>query len=159
MKKQGFTLIEVIIYTALFSIMMGSLIVVVFQLIQSAEKLTLHDSAQEEMIFVLKKIDWALIDADKIILPLSENSKILEINKNNFSDNPIIIKLNESDPIYPYVEFCVKETLCNPITTKNIIVKNLSFTHLPAIRKSPEGILLEIEINNIKIITTKYLNI
>jgi len=155
----GFTLIEVIIYIALFSIMMGSLIVVIFQIIKNSEKITSSDHIQEEINFVLKKLDWALIDSYSIDQPLQEFSQVLEVNKNNFIDNPITFKLNTIDSNYHYVEYCINNTYCNPITTKNVKVENLLFTRLNKIGIKPDGVKIIININGVEIENIKYLQL
>jgi prepilin-type N-terminal cleavage/methylation domain-containing protein len=153
MKNRGFTLIEIIIYTALFSIMMGGLVVTVFELMQNSEKLSGNDTAQEEINFVLKKMDWALSDASDINSPQSGTSEVLSVNKTNFTNNPIVFDLNTSNSNYHYIEFCLKSTNCNPLTTQNVKVENLSFEYLPK-----AGIKSTITLNGETISTVKYLN-
>ncbi len=153
----GFTLIEIIIYMALFSIMMGSLIVTVFQLIQNSEKMTLKNFNQEEINYILKKIDWALSDAISINYPQSGTSHELEINKNDYIDNPIIFRLKTVEHGYKYVELCVKDIDCNPISTGNIKVENLTFIYQDNLDPIPDGIKTIININGIEISNLLYL--
>ena len=156
MKNKGFTIIELVIYLALFSIMLGGLIVTVFQLMESAGNLTSKDAVQEEINFVLKKMDWALADASGINSPLSGTSNTLIINKTNFSNNPIVFRLNTANPDYPYLEFCLNGTDCNPLTTRNVKVESLTFTK---INGSPSGISMDLKINGMIITYLKYLRI
>ena len=155
----GFTLIEIIIYMTLFSIMMGSLIVTVFQLIQNTEKMALKNFSQEEINFVFKKIDWAMSDAMNIDYPISGTSNELVIDKYGYTDNPITFRLKIVGPNYQYVELCVKNTDCNPITSKNIKVENLSFIYLDNPNQIPDGIKIVININGTEISNTKYLKL
>lgn len=159
MKKGGFILIEIIIYMALFSIMMGSLIVIVFQLIQNTEKMTLKNFDQEEINFVFKKIDWAFSDAININYPSSGTSNELELNKYNYTDNPVIFRLNTIDPHYRHIELCINITDCNPITSKNVEVKDFSVIYLDNIDDIPDGIKIIININEIEISNIKNLKL
>ncbi len=59
----GFTLIETLIYMALFAIIIGGGMVAVYQLIQGADASYNHVILQEEANFLLRKIDWALTGA------------------------------------------------------------------------------------------------
>ncbi len=155
----GFTLIEIIIYMTLFSIMMGGLIVTVFQLIQNTEKMTLKNFDQEEINFVLKKIDWAFSDAISINHPLSGTSDELEVNKYNYIDNPVTLRLNTFDPQHKHIELCLNNIDCNPITTRNVEVNDFSVIYLDNIDPIPDGIETIINIDGIEISNIKYLRL
>jgi competence protein ComGC len=154
MKHKGFTLLEVIIYIFLFLIMMGSLVIVCFQMIQNSENINYKDSSREEINFVLKKIDWALIDAYRINHPSNNESDYLEVMKENFFNNPISFKLNTNDPNYHHIELCLK-TDCQPLTSNNINIEKLTFT--PLKNYSSTGVKIIIKINGLEITSIKYL--
>lgn len=151
MKNKGFTIIELVIYMALFSIMLGGLIVTVFQLTESAGNLTSKDAAQEEINFVLKKMDWALADASSIEVPTSNTLKIT-----NFLGGKIIFRLTGDQRI----EFCQSASgSCADfmlLTTLDIKVEGLTFTK---INGSPSGISMNLKINGMIITYLKYLRI
>jgi len=157
MKNTGFTLIELVIYMALFSIMMGGLIVTIFQLIQNSEKINSKDSVHEEINFVFRKIDWALNDAVDISYPIPGSQNEIWINKNNFANNPIIFRLNDTSSDYKYIEFCVEETDCSPITTRNVKVEDMVFILLNDTNSIPTGVEIIVKIGGIKLSNTKYL--
>lgn len=58
--NKGFTLIEVVIYLALFSIIIGGALVSVYNIIESSGKLENKVVMQEEANFLLRKINWVL---------------------------------------------------------------------------------------------------
>lgn len=135
----GFTLIEMLVYMALFSIMMGGLIVVVFQLVQSSEKLSSKDTVQGEINFVLKKLDWALTGASDV----SVLSNVLTITNDSnsyvFKLENKKIKLNNQD-----------------LTTANVEVKTSNFTKIDT---DPPGVSVELkikELNNANEASTTY---
>ncbi|MDP2788457.1 MAG: prepilin-type N-terminal cleavage/methylation domain-containing protein [bacterium] len=160
LKNRGFTLIEMTIYTALFSIMMGGLVVTAYQLIESTSDLGQKVAIQEEMNFISKKIDWALTGVSNINTPTSGISNKLSVDKINFSDNPIVIEFNTTSGD---IEFCTNSCSSNTdftsLTTKNITVNNLTFEYLPANGGSSGGVKVTITINGMINIFNKYLKI
>jgi len=128
--NKGFVLIEMIIYTALFSIMMSGLVVAVYQLQESAKHTETGFATQEEINFVYKKIDWVLASAEKINSPTLGISTNLSVDKRNFIDNPIIIRLNTSAKNIEYCSgMCADDADFTPLTSSNIEVNDLSFKH------------------------------
>jgi len=128
--NKGFALIEMIIYTALFSIMMGGLIVTVYQLQESSKHTESGFVTQEEINFVYKKIDWVLNSVEKINSPTLGISSTLSIDKRNFTDNPIIIRFNSSEKKIEYCTgVCTDAADFTQLTSSNIEVNDLSFKH------------------------------
>ena len=70
-KSRGFTLIEVIIYLALFSIIIGGGMVATYHILQSTDAGTNHVILEEEANFLLRKIDWALTGSTLVAVPTS----------------------------------------------------------------------------------------
>jgi type II secretory pathway pseudopilin PulG len=156
MQKNGFILIEVVIYILLYSIMIGGILITVFQLIQNSESRTRKDKSVEETNFVLQKINWALGDTFEVKHPIMDQADYLEINKENFIDNPIIFRLNTQDINFNFIEICLSGD-CYPLTSKNIKINELSFTYLPKKGHSSPGIKTKIIINDFEITSIKYL--
>jgi len=151
----GFTLIELVVYMALFSIMMGGLIVVVFQLMQSSENLSSKDTAQEEINFVMNKISWALTDASSVTTSTTTTANDT-LNIVSFSGGKKIFRLNNGQRI----EFCQSATSScstyNFLTTLNVKVLGLEFSK---ILTTPLGINIDLNINGIINTYIKYLKI
>ncbi len=61
--KKGFTLIEVIIYIALFALLMTGALVATFQLLEGGSRNQKAVAIQEEGTFLYRKINWALSGA------------------------------------------------------------------------------------------------
>jgi len=64
--QKGFTLIETLIYLALFTIIIGGGMVATYQIIQSSAAGTNHVIMEEEANFLLRKMNWALVGASSI---------------------------------------------------------------------------------------------
>lgn len=127
--QKGFTLIEVIIYIALFSILIGGSFVSAYQLIDGSNKLSVKNTIQDEGLFVMRKLTWVLtnINPTSSITPSSLSSPTLRVVK--YDGNQIDIKLNGN-------KIEMKESLGTniflPITTDNVTIKasSLNFEYI-----------------------------
>lgn len=78
----GFTLIETLIYSFLLSFIIIAALSGIYQIISSADKLSIKSLIEQEGNFLLRKINWALTGADSISLPLVNSSgQTLLLNK------------------------------------------------------------------------------
>lgn len=95
MKKRGFTLLEVIIYCALFSILLTSSVVSLYALMSSSEKTTKDTKVIAEAVFINQKLDWLLFSATDVI---QINNTTLQISRPDLgSSSPIIFsEINNS---------------------------------------------------------------
>jgi len=66
MNKKGFTLLETVIYIALFSVLMTGVIVAVFNIFASNDRNQISVGIQEEGTFVARKLSWALTSASAV---------------------------------------------------------------------------------------------
>lgn len=67
--NRGFTLIEAIVYLALFSILMGGGVVAAYSLFDATTRAGTRTMLHEETDFLLGKIDWALSGAEAVTAP------------------------------------------------------------------------------------------
>ncbi|OGE82152.1 MAG: hypothetical protein A3B10_02355 [Candidatus Doudnabacteria bacterium RIFCSPLOWO2_01_FULL_44_21] len=65
-RENGFTLIETLIYIALFTIIIGGAMVAVYQIIESTNRTNERVVIQEDVNFLLRKLDWALTGASAV---------------------------------------------------------------------------------------------
>src|SRR6185369_10783091 len=93
--RSGFTLIEMLVYLALLSLLMGGVLMTVYQLLSDAGGTRVKVSTDEEANFVLRKIAWAVGDASAITTPAAGASGgTLSVTKTGFGSNPIVISLS-----------------------------------------------------------------
>ncbi len=66
---KGFTLIEALVYLALFSILMGGAVIAAYNLFDSSLKVGTRTMLQEESDFMMAKIDWVMSGAKAATAP------------------------------------------------------------------------------------------
>lgn len=74
-KQSGFTLIETVIYLALFAIMFSGAVAAAYSIIESSGRIRARAVMQEEGEFLLAKINWAVSTAGTA--SVSENGHLL----------------------------------------------------------------------------------
>ncbi|MDO8520653.1 MAG: hypothetical protein Q7S52_00895 [bacterium] len=60
METGGFTLIEALLYIALFTLVVGGGLLTIFGLLQSSEQTRQRIAIEAEGNFIMKKLDWAM---------------------------------------------------------------------------------------------------
>ncbi len=143
--SRGFTLIETILYIALFSIIIFGGFVTAFQLIQGTAALNSRTVKESEINFVLRKINYTLTGITSTTL--SGYSPTLSVTK--YDGNKIDIRLQDEKI---EIRESAGANVFLPITTENVKVSKLLFRYLPS-----DGVEAAITINGTSASTTKYL--
>lgn len=68
--QAGFTLLETVLYLALFALLMGSVVLAAYYVVQESTRVQAKVVVYQEANFVLRKIDWVLTGATAIADPL-----------------------------------------------------------------------------------------
>ncbi|MDP3741157.1 MAG: prepilin-type N-terminal cleavage/methylation domain-containing protein [bacterium] len=117
--QKGFTLIETLIYLALFSIIIGGVLVSAYQIIQASTQSQENALVQEEGHFLVAKINWALTGAQTISVPTAGTSSPTDLNVTKFdSSNPVF--LVNAD------QLLLNGAILNSNSVK---IENVNFTH------------------------------
>jgi prepilin-type N-terminal cleavage/methylation domain-containing protein len=121
--QSGFTIIELIIYLALFAIIIGGALVGVYNLTEGSDRNQANIVIYEEGSFIGKKIENALNGADNIIQPaVGVPGTVLQVSKSG-----VVTEIGlTTGNIY-------QKTGSNPsitLDTDAITVSNLTFTNL-----------------------------
>ncbi len=146
--KKGFTLIETLIYIALFTLILSGGFATAYSLIEGTDHLSRRTVTLEESNFVLRKINWILNGAETISVSFPNT---LEVTKFDGSQYEItldgeVIKMSESGG-----ESDV------PLSTENVKVLDLDFTYISENSGAPAGVTGVININGIVSTTTRYI--
>ncbi len=155
-KNTGFTLIEVIIYIGLFSLLLGTAFVACFQLIDGSGKLSTKNTTQEEGNFVMKKFNWALTSINLGSAPIITGSgcnQSLSIVKSDTSITPVVLRLNVISGVR-YIEIGKNGGVFYPITTSNVVVSCLKFINIAG---TPSGVTAIATIDGLDFNVTKYI--
>ncbi len=153
--KKGFTLIELVIYIALFGILMTTAVSATTQLLENGARNKLAVGTEEEGTFILRKFNWILSGA-QFVSTSGSSLTVTRIPGQDFAstDNPVIFSVNNGlllmqrgggDPV--------------PLNSDGFLVKNLSFSvttnTVNAIVQTVVSVAFEI--NNIPFVFKTYL--
>ncbi|HEY4503406.1 MAG TPA: prepilin-type N-terminal cleavage/methylation domain-containing protein [Candidatus Paceibacterota bacterium] len=123
-KISGFSLIEVIVYLALFGILMAGAFTAAYSLLESANRGNAAIIMQEEGNFLLAKINWALSSISEVNSPtLDTSSQNLLVTSINPGVGSIEIELSGDNIVL--TRGGITETLNNT----NIKASNMLFTY------------------------------
>ncbi len=151
MSKQGFTLIETIIYIAILAFLIGSGITAAFYIIDSSGKNKTDINIQAEGHFLLRKIDWVLTGATVITVPASgSHGAVLQTNKGGVGT--VLI-----DAVSGRARISVSGGPALEITSSRVNVQNINFMHVAVMGSRPEEVEASSTINGQSLTITKYL--
>ena len=132
-KNNGFTLIETMIYIALFSVIIGSALIAVYGIIQNTDKTQAKIIFEGEASFVLQKINYAITGTNMILLPLlGENGIALTLSKStgNISLQLSGDKLQIKDGGMVFLD----------INNDDVRISNVVFKHIAGVSGGVESI-------------------
>jgi len=153
MSLTGFSLIETIIYAALFSVVIGLVVGAVYQITQSNEDLARNITTETEAQFLIRKIEWVLNSVSVVNLPTEGlTGNTLSVDRLNYSENPIIFDLDSGD-------VRIKRGVANPVTlnSSNVLVSSLEFEHLAPMLYRPAAVKISFNVDGKDYSTTIYL--
>ena len=152
-QKKGFTLIETLIYAILVATIISGVLISVYQMIQGSATLNTRIVAEEEVNFIFRKIVWALAGAYDINSPgTGDTGTTLSVDKENFSDNPIVLDLNSGNL---RIKRGGEEAVI--LNNEHVAISNATFEHLASSGDKPGGIKVNIFVDNQAYETTIYL--
>lgn len=145
----GFTLIETLLYIALFAVIIGGGMIAAYGIIEATNANTNQIILQEEANFLFRKIEWALTGSATIITPATATpTSNLVVDKNI---GGVLTRLtftkNVSDPVCPVNYLCLKRGLgasqlnanLNQLNSSSFFVSNISFTRTLAVNGRPDA--------------------
>ncbi len=152
--NRGFTLIEMIVYIALFTILLTSGFTAAFQIIKSGDNLDSKLRTEEEGNFILHKIAWSLSSLDPVTSPVISGTACNQNLTTYRTDlpNPVSVRLHQVSGIN-YIEIEDDGVSYYPISTANVTVSCLNFIS----SASPAGITANVTVNGNVITVTRYM--
>jgi hypothetical protein len=153
-KIKGFTLMETLIYIALFTLIIFSGFVTAFELLKGSETLSAKKVLIEESSFLKQKLERALSDVGVLSLPSLGVPNTDTLSLTNTDGDLLDIRLNAGK-----VEIrhggVQHEYL--PLNTDNTSATALNFEYVPEVGASPAGVRVTFTLNGVSFSTTKYL--
>jgi prepilin-type N-terminal cleavage/methylation domain-containing protein len=151
MSKRGFTLLETLIYIALFGVLMTGALVTVYELLQSFEYNRTDISIQEEGMFIQRKIHWALQGATAITL---SNPTTLVISRPDLnSESPLTIRFFDGKV---YFKRAGSDEVV--LTGDVFIISEVQMTVVQAFGNVPTQIHVRYEVNNMPFMFSTFLH-
>lgn len=149
----GFTLIETIIYIALFGLIMSGSLLAAYGLIGSASQGSDTTTVVDEGSFVTRKIAWALSGMSAVpAIGGSGCNQTLSVTKFGHVDNPIEFRRNSSGNIEMRQGGAGSYT---PLTTLNVEATCLKFS-LFSYSGVPTGVSASTTIDGVEFAVTRY---
>ncbi len=148
--QKGFTILETIIYIALFSILMTGILVTVYELLAGGAQNRESVAIQEEGTFVNRKIGWALGGATALSVP---DSKTLVITRPDLGgQSPLTF--TESGGHMLISRGSAPGT---PLTTAEFTVGDVNISLIPATALGPVGVSIQYTIEGVPFVFKSYL--
>ncbi len=148
MNTRGFTLIEVIIYLALFGLLIGGAVIAAYNVFESSGRGSTHAILQQEGDFIAAKISWALSGARAIAspaittAPCSALSSSLSVTKWDASVGTVTIAHSGSN-----VTISRGGAAAVPINSSEVEVSTLSIQHCWQGGAAPESVTSKFTVN------------
>ncbi len=141
MKQNGFTLIETIIYIALFGVLMTSTLVTVYELLGSGEINKTALIIQTEETFINSKLRWATTGSVAVTSPSGDKLIVTPAAHLPFGQ---LIFYVENEILYMKRDTSPPEEL----TSTDMSVSNFLATITPATAVLPEYIQIKYQLNH-----------
>ena len=137
--KRGFTLMETLVYLALFSLLFGGAIVSAYNMFEGFSRGQTHIMMQEEGNFLIGKINWAISGAKSIEVPATGGSgNTLSVTKWTSSLNPVVITLNGND-----LTISLSGNSAKTLNNTNVSISNLNFRQVYQGGTNPRSLSFE----------------
>ena len=150
--QEGVTLVETLLYAVLFSLMIAFAMFSFNQMLENNLGQERRLEVETEANFIMKKILWALSNAQNINQPAANStSSNLSVNKYNFAQNPIAFNLAEDKVKISKAG----GTNGTPLISSAVQITNLSFYRSPEVGNQTEAITITLSISAIPIPTTQ----
>jgi type II secretory pathway pseudopilin PulG len=158
---KGFTLVETIIYIGLFSLMFTGIITSVYPLLTNAERLTRTITLENEVMFVVSKIKYAVSQG------ITSSSTIISEPPEGASGSTLAIR-NETDELF-HIEvdetntFCTPPRVCSmitysesgseplPLNAERVLMSDFTVTHHAPEAGAPRFIEVKFTANGIPV--------
>ncbi len=141
LRHPGFTLLETVLYLALFTLLMGSVVLTVYYLIQENTRIQAKTIVYQEGNFLFRKLDWAFQGATSVQYPVAGTTdsqlRLVKIS------GPVELQLSSGK-----VQLKQGAGLFVDLNNDFVTVTNLSFQHVVASGGKPASVVTTFTISD-----------
>lgn len=132
----GFTLIETLIYSGLFAIVVSFSVIIFYQIVSLEAQNRTRRDVETEADFLMRKIIWALNSTQSVSSPAAgATSSVLTLARYNFSGNPLTFDISLGT-----ARLSRAGGVAVPLTGSNISITQMFFSHIAASGTVPEAV-------------------
>ena len=142
-RSPGFTLIEAVVYLGLLGIIMGGVLVAVYQIIAASSQNQQRAILQEESNFLTAKLNWALTGASTIIHP-SSTIPINNLYLKKFDNTEVFFNMDGANNLTMQLDSGVT----HPLNNEAVKIEKLQFLLIPAGGGKPSAIQTTLRITD-----------
>ena len=151
MTSRGFTLLETIIYIALFGVLMSGVLVAVYQLIDGGIRNMQSVAVQEEGLFINRKISWALSGATTVTAP--DAKTLIIVRPDLGAQSPLTITEQAGE-----MRLARSTAAPLPLTTAELMVADTNITVVPAGAGIPASVRVSYTVEGVPFVFKTYLH-
>lgn len=153
----GFTLLETIIYLALFSLLFTGIFISIYPIFTGAEQLTKNIAADGEAAFIFSKINYALNNT------ITSSAGVVTIPAAGSTDDELILSINGTEKFHFTADtsgaFCAAPLVCQqlllsknggtalPLNASRVSITDFSVTHVAPTGNSPRYLDISFKAN------------
>ncbi len=138
----GFTLVETLVYSGLFAIVISFAVIIFYQIVSLESQNRTRREVETEADFLMRKIVWALNSAESVSSPAAgATSSVLTLSRYNFSQNPLTFDVSSGS-----VRLGRGGGTAAPLTNGNVNVTEIVFSHLVASGTAPEAVRITLSV-------------
>lgn len=131
MNNRGFTLIETLVYLALFALIIGGFVAAAYMLFETSDRNQTKAMMQEEANFLVGKLNWVMsgVDSSYAITPSA-----------NTSDSTLTVTKYDGSTFTVFRSGSSMQLNGETLNNSNVTISKLVFIHTYAGGTSPESI-------------------
>jgi len=131
MNRRGFTLVETLVYLALFALIIGGFVAASYMLFETSDRNQTKAVLQQEENFLLGKLNWMMggVDPSQAITPSA-----------NTSGSTLIVTRYDGSPFTVFQSGADMQLNGETLNNANVTISKLVFIHAYAGGTNPESI-------------------
>ena len=143
--RNGFTLLEAVIYAGLFAVILSAVLGMFYSLMESERRNRERLAVESEANFVMQKIAWALTGIESVNSPASgATSTALSVDKFGFDDDPIVFELGSGR-----ITMSKGSGEAADLFSSRVRALDLVFENMPAAAGRPPGVAVSISAGDV----------